>query len=62
MIQRAASMVASAGQSVLRQRPEAQGMAEYGLILAMVAMAAVVALTLFGSDVKTLLQSVDAAL
>lgn len=62
MIQRASWMVAGAGRSVRCQHPDAQGMAEYGLILAMVAMAAVVALTLFGGDVKTLLQSVDAAL
>ncbi len=42
-------------------REEAQGLVEYGLILALMALVAVVALTFFGGELSTLLSVVGGA-
>jgi pilus assembly protein Flp/PilA len=41
---------------------EGQGMAEYGLILALVALAAILAFTFLGGEIATLMSTVGTAL
>jgi pilus assembly protein Flp/PilA len=41
---------------------EGQGMAEYGLILALVALAAILAFTFLGGEIATLMSAVGTAL
>jgi pilus assembly protein Flp/PilA len=44
------------------KREEGQGMAEYGLILALVALAVILAFTFLGTQVSTLISSVGSNL
>lgn len=62
MIKRLTSRFVAATYGVLPQREEGQGMVEYGLILALVAVVAVAALVLMGPKVKEILNSVNASL
>ena len=44
------------------QREEGQDLAEYGLVIALIAMVALAALTLMGGNISTVLASVAGAL
>ena len=46
----------------LKHREEGQGLAEYGLILALIAVACIVALTALGGGIATTLGSITAKL
>ena len=48
--------------SILHRDEEGQGLAEYALILALIAIAAVVALIFLGGVIKNILSAVGAAL
>ena len=47
--------------SILRRDEEGQGLAEYALILTLIAIVAVVALIFLGGQVKTILSNVGAS-
>jgi pilus assembly protein Flp/PilA len=44
------------------RRQEGQGLAEYALILALIAIVVVIVLTVLGTNIKTILSSIAAAL
>jgi pilus assembly protein Flp/PilA len=61
-MKRVRSQFTEAMYGLFPQREEGQGMVEYGLILALVAVVAVAALVLMGPKVKSILGSVNASL
>ena len=62
VIQRGWSQFIAATYGLFPQREEGQGMVEYGLILALVAVVAVAALVLMGPKVGSILSDVNASL
>jgi pilus assembly protein Flp/PilA len=62
MIKRFATSARDAMYGVLPEREEGQGMAEYGLILAGVALLAIVAVFLLGPKVGALMNKVGSSL
>ena len=62
MIQRTWTQFTGQMYRVFPQREEGQGMVEYGLIIALVAVVAIAALVLMGPQIKNLLNSVNASI
>ena len=62
MFRRLVSGFTEATVGLFPEREEGQGMVEYGLILALVAVVAVAALVLMGPKVGSILSSVNASL
>jgi pilus assembly protein Flp/PilA len=48
--------------SILTRREEGQGLAEYALILALIAIVAILALTFLGTQISTILSYVGSAI
>lgn len=48
--------------SILTRREEGQGLAEYALILALIAIVAILALTFLGTQISTILSLVGSAI
>lgn len=48
--------------SVLARREEGQGLAEYALILALIAIVAIAALILLGTNISSILSTIGAAI
>lgn len=48
--------------SILTRRAEGQGLAEYALILALIAIVAILALTFLGTQISTILSFVGSAI
>ena len=62
MFQRLITGLKESTVGLFPQREEGQGMVEYGLILALVAVVAVAALVLMGPKVGSIMNSVNASL
>ena len=62
MVQRLVDSAIRYGRSWIPEREEGQGMAEYGLILAGVAILAIVAVFFLGGSLGTMLNKINASL
>lgn len=62
MVKRTVARLNEAVYGLFAEREEGQGMVEYGLVLALVAVIAVAALVIMGPKVGSILNSVNASL